>query len=276
MTLGLWIEVRPDADLAAMFARVVGTGYHTLQVHFPERCDAALARRVAHAAAKYGLTISAVSGYASLLRPADAPMGYTLTQLRDLVALLPLLRTRHVVCWAGTLADDLLATHSENDSLAAHAQLHESLALLLPALNDADGVLLIEPFFTHILGDVETLAQFLEVMNSPYVGLVLDPPNLLPPPRWEQQGTALKQMLKRLSPYIGLVHLKDMRLAGEKLELPGPGGGVLDYRAFLGALERYGISAPRIVEHVTLEQAAAARAFVLGKNAGLRTQTSEV
>jgi sugar phosphate isomerase/epimerase len=205
MTLGLWIEVRPDADLAAMFARVVGTGYHTLQVHFPERCDAALARRVAHAAAKYGLTISAVSGYASLLRPADAPMGYT-----------------------------------------------------------------------HILGDVETLAQFLEVMNSPYVGLVLDPPNLLPPPRWEQQGTALKQMLKRLSPYIGLVHLKDMRLAGEKLELPGPGGGVLDYRAFLGALERYGISAPRIVEHVTLEQAAAARAFVLGKNAGLRTQTSEV
>jgi sugar phosphate isomerase/epimerase len=275
MMLGLWIEVRPDDDLGARFARVVTMGYSALHVHFPARCDAALARRVAGSAADYGLAISAVSGYANLLRSEQAPMGYDLAQLQELIALLPLLDTRSVVCWAGTLADDLLAAHPENHSSATYALLRNSLNQILRALDAVEAVLLIEPFFTHILGDVAALAQFFEATNSPYMGLVLDPPNLLPPPSWGQQGTVIEQMIKRLAPYIGLVHLKDMRLDGEKLELPGPGGGVLDYKTFLGALERYHINAPRIVEHVTLEEAGAARAFVLGKNSGFRMQDSE-
>ncbi|NJM07688.1 sugar phosphate isomerase/epimerase [Candidatus Gracilibacteria bacterium] len=269
MSLGLWIEVRPSDDVTALCARVANMGYSALHVHFPARCDTALAQRVAHAAAAYSLAISAVSGYASMVRPAAAPMGYTLAQLHELIALLPLLGTRYVVCWAGTLAEDLLAEHPANRSAAAHAQLSTSLAQLLPALDVVDGVLLIEPFCSHILGNVAELAQFIEHTNSPYLGLVLDPPNLMLPQSWASQRTQIDVMVQRLAPYIGLVHLKDMRLEGDNLELPGPGGGVLDYAAFLGALERYAISAPRVVEHVSLDTAAAARAFVLGNKIGV-------
>lgn len=263
MQLGLWIEVRPDQDAARLFEQVAELGFSMVQVHFPVGCDAALARRLRRACVRSGVEIAAVSGYANPLRPDEAPMGFTQAALADLIELMPLLDTRRVVSWSGAYAADLFQEHAENRSAAAWEALRRAVDDLFPLLDAADAVLVLEPFYTHVLDTPERAVAFCEEVGSPYLRIVLDPPNLMPPPVWDQQRTLLPKLVTTLAPYVGLVHLKDMRLRGATPDWPGPGEGVLDYAAFLGATVHAEISAPLVIEHVRLEQAARARRFVL-------------
>lgn len=263
MQLGLWLEIRARDDLGRLLDRVAAMGFSSLHAHFPEGCDAALARRLARASANSGLPVVAVSGYANPLRPDDAPKGSTLAQLAGLIELMPRLDARRLVSWSGTFSPGLYDDHPDNHTQAGWDALRASVDELAPLLDEAEAILLLEPHYTHVLGDPDSVVRFCVEVNSPYLGVVLDPPNLLSPATWEQQAELIPTAVAALAPYIGLVHLKDMRLRGGKLDLPGPGQGVLDYPTFLGAVGAAGISAPAIVEHVTLEQAAAARYFVL-------------
>lgn len=263
MQLGIWIDIRPERDVPRLFEQVAELGFGAVQAHFPAGCDAALVRRVRRAAAASGIEIVAVSGYANPLRPADAPMGFTQAALADLIALLPEIDSRRVVTWSGTYAANLLEEHPDNQSASAWDALRRAVDDLFPLLDASDAILVFEPFFTHVLDTPERIVAFCEEVGSPYVRVVLDPPNLLTPGMWQQQSELLPPLVAALALYTSLAHLKDMRLRGAALDLPGPGEGVLDYPAFLGALARAEISAPLVIEHVALERAARARRFVL-------------
>lgn len=263
MHLGLWVELRPADDLGRIADRIATMGYGALHAHFPAGCDAAMARRLRRACAGSGLELAAVSGYANPLRPELAPMGATAAQLAALVGLLPSLGARRLVSWSGSFAPGIGDSHPENHGDAAWDALRRHVDALLPALDEVEGVLVLEPFFTHVLSTPGRAAALCREVGSPYVRVVLDAPNLLPPDLWPRQRELLGAMVDTLAPFVGLVHLKDMRLRDGALDMPGPGQGVLDYPALLGAIARAELGAPMVVEHVSLEQAAAARQHVL-------------
>lgn len=263
MQLGLWIQLQPADDVAGILAQVAALGFASVHAHFPAGCDAAMARTVAAGAAAARLELAAVSGYANPLRPHEAPMGYTLAQLAGLIDLMPQLGAQRLVSWSGTYGVGLLDDHPDNQNQRGWDALRQSVEQLLPRLEAANAVLLLEPFFSHVLNRPERIVSLIQQTDSTRVGTVLDPPNLLPPHDWPQQTAQIRQMTAVLARHIGLVHCKDMRMEGERLELPGPGQGILDYPTFLQALSASAISAPLIVEHVRLDQAAAARHFVL-------------
>lgn len=265
MQLGLWYEIRPADDLPRLADRVAAMGFSSLHAHFPEGCDARLARRLRGACATAGLDLAVVSGYANPLRPEDAPMGFTMARLADLIDLLPTLGARRVVCWSGSFGAGLLDDHPDNHTQVGWDTLRAAVDDLLTALEQADAALLFEPFHTHVLGTPERLARFFGELNTPSVGAVLDLPNMLPPDTWPRQTELIRDAVALLARHIGLVHLKDMRLRDGAVDMPGPGQGLLDYKAFLGALKAVGTPAPLIVEHVTLAQAPAARSFVQAK-----------
>lgn len=263
MQLGLWLEIRPTDDLPRLSEQVAAMGFGSLHAHFPAGCDEALARRLARACAASGLAVVAVSGYANPLRPGEAPMGTTTAQLADLVALMPMLGTRRLVSWSGTFGPGLLDDHPDNHTAVGWDALRRSVDELLPLLDAVEAALLVEPFYTHVLGTPGELARFCAELSAPSLGVVFDPPNLLPPADWGRQAELIAAAAATLAPHVGLVHLKDMRLREGALDLPGPGQGVLDYDALFAALRDLGTAAPLVVEHVTLAQAPAARAFVL-------------
>lgn len=266
MQLGLWLEIRHADDLPRLADRVAAMGFGELHAHFPDGCDARLARRLRRACAGAGLDLAAVSGYANPLRPEVAPMGFTMPQLAALIELLPALDTRRVVCWSGSFGLGLLDDHPDNHTRAGWDALRAAVEGLLPALEDAEALLLFEPFYTHVLGTPERLATFFAEVNTPYVGAVLDIPNLLPPATWPRQAELIGEAVARLAGHIGCVHFKDMRLVDGKVDMPAAGQGVLDYAALMDALRALGTTAPMIVEHATLAQAPAARSFVLAKS----------
>ena len=272
MQLGLWLEIPARADMGRLFDQVAAMGFSSLHAHFPEGCDLALARRLTRACASSGLTLAAVSGYANPLRPDAAPMGSTLAQLADLIELLPRLNVRRIVSWSGSFGSGLFDDHPDNHTQVGWDALCASVDELMPLLDAVEAVLLFEPYYTHVLGVPSEVVRFCTEFNSPYLGVVLDPPNMLPPGTWARQAEMIPDDVATLARHVGLVHLKDMRLRDGKLDLPGPGQGELDYPTFFAALEAAGISAPAIIEHVTLEEAPAARAFVLRQ--GFRGQVS--
>jgi sugar phosphate isomerase/epimerase len=263
LQLGLWLELRPADDLPRLTDRVAGLGFGALHAHFPAGCDASFARRVRRACAGSGLALVAVSGYANPLQPDAAPMGCSIPQLTALIELLPLLNCRTLVSWSGTYATGLGDAHPANATPAALDALRHHVVAVLPRLAALESVLALEPFFTHVLNTPEKAAAFCAEQASPALQLVLDPPNLLPPASWSNQSERIPALVKLLAPHTALVHLKDMRLRNGTLDMPGPGQGILDYTAFARALAHAELSVPRIVEHVTLDQAAAARRFVL-------------
>jgi sugar phosphate isomerase/epimerase len=263
MQLGLWLAIHPGDDLPRLTDRVAAMGFSALHAHFPAGCDAALARRVNRACDGSGLDLAAVSGYANPLRPELAPMGSTVERLPDLIELLPLLDARRVVSWSGTYGEAVGDDHPDNQGDAAWDALRRHVDELSPLLEEVDGILVLEPFFAHVLDTPERAAAFCRQLSSPYVRLVLDPPNLLPPSAWDRQAELVPAMVATLAPFIGLVHLKDMRLRDGAIDMPGPGQGALDYHTLLAAVTQAELSAPLIVEHVGLDQAAAARRFVL-------------
>lgn len=266
MQLGLWLEIRARDDLGHLLDRVAAMGFNSLHAHFSEGCNLALARRLAGACANSGLPIVAISGYANPLRPDEAPMGSTLTQLADLIELMPRLDVRRLVSWSGTFATGMFDDHPDNHTEAGWDALCASIDELAPLLDEAEALLLFKPHYTHVLGTAEEVEHFYTALNSPYLGVVLDPTNMLPPDTWARQGAIIPSIVATIARHVGLVHLKDMRLRHGKLDLPGPGQGVLDYPILLRALAAAEITVPTIIEHVTLDQAAAARAFVLAQH----------
>jgi sugar phosphate isomerase/epimerase len=246
MELGLSIELRATDKFARRLATIAGLGYQGLHVHFPDGCDKKLARTLAGVCAANGLSLLAVSGYANPLRPDEAPMGMTVAALERLIDLLPLCGARAVVSWSGTYSHDPFVSHAENQSAQAWEQVYLYLERVLPLLDAAEGVLLLEAHRHHVLADAHLINRLFMEFSSPYLGLVFDPANLA-----NLNPTTIAEYM----PHTRLVHLRDT-LSHEAIVMT------------LRALDQDGVAAPLVIEQVSIQQARTARAAVIEALAG--------
>ncbi|PDW04449.1 sugar phosphate isomerase/epimerase family protein [Candidatus Viridilinea mediisalina] len=263
MQLAFSITLGPDDHPGPLANQVAELGYNALHVHFAAGYDPALARRLASASAESGLPIVAVSGYANPLRPADAPMGMNFDQLADLIEWLPQLNTRRIICWSGSYAPGIFEAHPENQSLAARAQLREQIEDLLPLLDEAEAILLLAPHHRHVLHNPTAIAEFCAELNSPYLRILLDLPNLLPPAHWLKHSATLRQTVAQLAPYVGLLQCQDMCLRDGHADLCAPGQGLLNYPQLMRAVRAAELIVPFVVGQTELSQAAAVRRLIL-------------
>lgn len=263
MQLGFSITLGPNDHPSRVANQVAELGYNALHVHFAAGYDPALARRLASASAESGLAIVAVSGYANPLRPDDAPMGMSFEQFADLIELLPKLNTRRIICWSGTYAPGIFEAHPDNHSLAARARLREQLEALLPLLDETEALLLLAPHHRHVLHNPGVIAEFCAELNSPYLRVLLDLPNLLPPAHWLEHKAKLRTTVAQLAPYVGMLQCQDMCLRNGHADLCAPGQGLLDYPQMLRAVRDAQLIIPVVVSHTELSQAAAVRRLIL-------------
>jgi sugar phosphate isomerase/epimerase len=100
---------------------------------------------------------------------------------------------------------------------------------------------LFEPFFRGFLASAKRTRLFLEAIDSPRIGALLDPANLL-------EVNDLDEMFDQLQPWIECLHAKDRKLHVDR-GVPA-GQGDLDYARFAAlAIERTP-HAPLILEYV--------------------------
>ena len=265
MNLGIFLELRSVDDIERKTRIACEAGYDGIQLYPPtlELGDADLSALV-EACETNNLAVPVISAYCDLLKPEAAPMGFTLTQAEELIDWMQPLGATNFVVWSGTLAPDLLGAHPDNRSDAAWKTIVANAKRLLDRLAPISGTLVIEPYYTHLAGDIEACLRLVNEVNHPALKFVLDPPNMIPPERFVDQRDEMRKMVNALAPHIGLVHFKDARLTSEgEYDFPGPGQGDLDYSVYMQKLKEIGYEGWGIVEHVCTEKMTSALEHIL-------------
>ena len=108
-----------------------------------------------------------------------------------------------------------------------------------------------------MFGTVELAVEVLAPFPADRVGLLLDPPNFISPALYPKREEELRRLFRELGKRIHLAHLKDMKLnpSGQSVDLPGPGGGEMNYPLLISEIRKLERPLCCIIEHINAEPA---------------------
>jgi sugar phosphate isomerase/epimerase len=172
---------------------------------------------------------------------------------------------RRLVAWTGGYSTAIHEPEPRNQTLAAMDAVRRFVERYVSRLQDAGLILALESYINMVCPDTKTLAALLGRLPS-CVTAVMDPPNLTPIELYSRRDEVLRTMMATLRNRVGVVHLKDFKLAasGRRYDLPGPMGGEMNYPLFARLILELPESTPLIVEHIKPDQYGETRRKVLG------------
>ncbi len=264
MRLGISIELYKMDELEEKVGAASSCGFKYCQMFLREvEITEKTVTRVADVCKSHGLKIGPVGAYANPLRPDEAPMGWTMSKVKRMIELLPLLETNEVVIWSGTASKGLLSYAEGNFGKEAFQTLARISEELLTLLQGVNGVLTFEPYYTHVLHDITSILTLSDTVRSERLKVIMDPPNYISPDDYAKRDDRMVELIERLQSHIGAVHFKDFRLMPDGAwDYPGPGGGTMNYPLLLQKLASCGYSSWGIIEHVKPAEYASAKAFI--------------
>jgi sugar phosphate isomerase/epimerase len=165
-----------------------------------------------------------------------------------------------LVAWTGGYSKALHEPEPRNQTPAAVDTVQRFVEQYVSRLESAKLFLALEQYVTMVCPDADSLAALLRRLPN-CVTAVLDPPNLTPLALFSRRDQVLREMAATLRDRVGVVHLKDFRLApgGRRYDLPGPMGGEMNYPLFAKLILGLPGEPALIVEHTRPEQFADAR-----------------
>ena len=202
-----------------------------------DRCQA-----IAGAYRSAGISIHSLGVYTNLIHPAREERRANLAYFEAMMRIAREMGVRTLITEAGHFRSNepeppvphhlqeevwntMVATGKE---LARRAKTHGATVLL-------------EPFFRGFLASAKRTRLFLEEIDSPCIGALLDPANLL-------EVNDLDEMFDQLQPWIRCLHAKDRKLHVDR-GVPA-GQGDLDYERFVTLAAQRTPEAPLILEYV--------------------------
>lgn len=268
MELGVMVSIYDETDIPAAFWHATEAGFRRGQVScFIQGITAAEIRQIALAARACHFQVDAVGCYMNPLRLDDPSLsGVDSLDWRTLAENMAMLGgVERIVCWSGTLGRTLAAPNLLNNEEETFNSLYIALSGMRETVRGLPVQILLEPYTAHVLDDADACVRLTRRFPAGDVKIALDVPNLLTPRGFAAQQVHIPDVIARIAPAVGLVHLKDAALdsAGRRIFLP-PGQGVLDFRASLRAIADFLPEVPVVIEQVTtLEEMRSARQFVL-------------
>ena len=269
MELGVTVSIYEDTDIPAAFGQAADAGFRRGQVtSFVHGLTGDEVRQMGVAARDAGFHVDAVGCYINPLRLDDSSLhGVDGLDWRTLAENMGMMNgVERLVCWSGTHSRTLSAPNLLNAEEATFSSLYVALSGLREQVRGLPVRILLEPFIAHVLDNAAACVRLARSFPGGDVQVVLDAPNLLTPRGFAAQKALIPDVVARMAPAVGLVHLKDFALdaAGERVFLP-PGAGVLDFGMQLRAIAQFLPEVPVVLENVTTtEEMRAAREFVQG------------
>ena len=268
MELGVMVSIYEETDIAAAFVQAVDAGFRRGQVtSFIHGLTAGEVREMGVAARDAGFFVDAAGCYINPLRLDDAGLhGVDGLDWRTLAENMGMMNgVERIVSWSGTHGKTLTAPNLMNAEEAAFSSLYTALSGLHAQVRGLPVQIVLEPFVSHVLGDVAACVRMAQRFPGGEVKVVLDAPNLLTKSGFSAQASRIPDMVARLAPAVGLVHLKDSALdAGGSRGFLAPGLGVLDFGIQLRAISQFLPEVPVVIEVASADEMRPARAFVQG------------
>ncbi|MDR3717525.1 MAG: TIM barrel protein [Bryobacteraceae bacterium] len=240
-------------------------GFRRVMVNFAwDRVNAGFLRSLPGWLRTNELRCEALGAYVNCMSPGTVLMN---TRAEDFVRALSYageLGCRRLVAWTGSHVADLMQTDPRNFNQDSEDALVRFLEPQCERLYAARLTLCLESYITLTCPDATSMRRVLNRLPK-FVTAVLDPPNLTPMARFPQRDEVLREMVRTLSGRIGIVHMKDFRLAAgaQGYELPGPLMGEMNCPLFVKLVRGLPADIPVVAEHITPSEFGATRRKLL-------------
>jgi sugar phosphate isomerase/epimerase len=257
--LGMMLQAASAAELHKNAKVIAASGFDTIQLSFFFHPTADELKSLADVLKELKLKTAAFGTYYNLFRPDDTGfMRSSIATMKRVAEHAALFDCRQFVTWSASYSPQFRGTDPRNHTSEAVAQLHRAIReVVLPALDPVGGRVAFEPFFPHVVGTLEMAKEVFAPFPADRVGLVLDPPNFISPDLYPKREEEMRRLFRELGDRIHIVHFKDMRFneKTQNVDLPGPGGGEMDYPRLISEIRKLHRPLPCIIEHIKPEPA---------------------
>jgi len=257
--LGMMLQGGSAAELQKAAKAIAATGFDSVQLTFFFRPTAEEIQSLAGTLKELKLKTVAFGVYFNQFRPDDTGfMGSNLAVMKLVAAHASLFDCKQFVTWSGSYSPQFGGVDARNHTPEAVAQLQRAIReAVLPILEPIGGRVAFEPYFPHVVGTLELAKEVLAPFPARQAGLVLDPPNFITPALYPKREVVMRRLFRELGERIHLAHFKDLKLnaSGQNVDLPGPGGGEMNYPLLISEIRKLKRPLPCIIEHIKAEPA---------------------
>ena len=257
--LGMMLQGGSAAELGEKAKAIAAVGFQRVQVTFFFQPTADDLKTLARVLSGLKLKTVAFGTYFNLFRPDDAGfMGSSRQTMKLVAAHAERFGCKQFVTWSASYAPQFGGSDPRNHTPEAVARLHRAIReILLPIIEPIGGRVAFEPYFPHVVGTLELAKEVLGPFSADRIGLLLDPPNFISADLYPRRDEELRRAFSELGDRIQMVHLKDMKLnpTGRSVDLPGPGGGEMNYPLLISELRKLHRPLNCIIEHISAEPA---------------------
>jgi len=257
--LGMMLQGNSAADLYEKAKKIAEVGFQTVQVTFFFHPTVDELKTLARTLSRLHLKTVAFGTYFNLFRPDDTGfMGSSRAIMQLVAAHWELFGCNQFVTWSASYSPRFDGADPRNHTPEAVAHLHRAIGeILLPVIEPIGGRVALEPYFPHVVGTLEMAKKVFAPFSADRIGLLLDPPNFISPDIYARRDEELRRTFQELGNRIQMVHLKDMKLnpSGQSVDLPGPGGGEMNYPLLIAELRRLNRPLNCVIEHINAEVA---------------------
>jgi sugar phosphate isomerase/epimerase len=261
--LGMMLQGGSVADLCEKAKAIAGVGFCRVQVSFMFTPTADDLKKIAECLSQLKLETVAFGTYFNLFRPDDTGfMRSSQSTMRLVAQHAKLFNCKQFVTWSGSYSPQFRGEDPRNHTPEAVAQLHRAIReILLAVVEPIGGRVAFEPYFPHVVGTLKMTQEVLAPFPAEQIGLLLDPPNFITPALYPKRDEEMRRLFRELGARIQIVHFKDMKLSakGDNVDLPGPGGGEMNYPLLVAEIRKLGRPLNAIIEHIQPEPAVMAK-----------------
>ena len=275
MRLGIFAKTFAGSDPGTVLAASKAAGFACVQYNMacsglaamPDALSVQDVAAVSAARRASGVAIAAVSGTYNMIHPDPAMRAKGLARLEVLLRHAAAMGTGMVTLCTGTRdATDQWRHHPDNGSAEAWRDLVAEMGKAC-ALAEPLGIKLgIEPELANVVDTAPRARLLLDTLQSPALGIVLDPANLFEVTALSDQRDLLSRSVDLLADRIAMAHAKDRDASGG---FATAGKGVVDFPHFLGRLRAAGFDGDLVTHGLAAAEAADVARYLSGVLADL-------
>ncbi|MCB5953166.1 sugar phosphate isomerase/epimerase [Enterococcus sp. BWT-B8] len=240
-----------------MAEQAAAQGIYSLQlalgISFPEwsgadKLNPGMGRFIKRKLAEKGVEVGLLSCYINMLHPDPIQRESLLQRFEAYLKYAHYFGASMVASETGCVLPEIYYTE-KNFTEEAFEDLVSVIKRLVETGEKYQMMVGIEPGLNHPLYSVERVKQLLTAVKSDYLGIILDPTNLIHSGNDQEQVGIVKEAFESFGEKIVAVHLKDFEIQKDRIVPVNLGEGRINYLAILEIIEKY-----RPLSYVVLEE----------------------
>jgi sugar phosphate isomerase/epimerase len=233
-------------------------GYRAAYCPLDAKADTATIQSYAAAARQAGIVIAEVGAWSNPIDPREEQRQAALTYCQQQLGLAEEIGAECCVNVAGSKSEFWYGPHPLNLTPDTFDLIVETTRKIIDYVKPRRTFFTLETMPWIYPDSTESYLALIKAIARPKFAVHFDPVNLISSPQnYYNNGSLVREFIKKLGPHIKSVHAKDTILTGEPtthLKEVRPGLGTLDYATLMKAANQVNPDLPLLIEHLETEE----------------------